>query len=149
MRVLALCLLALVISTHAEPIPSQCEEIGRRAAASVARLDTAFRLQGSRLKGEIEMSKTALLGCVAQNKQVETRASLLWFLTDIGFVVGGFLLLFHQRRMKKAILALNKMVTHEKPDHSKAYMPGQGYFRAVLCILCLGILGINFVALVL
>jgi len=149
MRFAAILLLLSALVVRAESAPPQCEELGRRAAVSIARLDTAFRLQGARLKGEIEMSKTALLGCVDQNKQVETRASLLWFLFDIGFLVGTPLLVLHHRRMRKAILVLNQSVVQIIPDHSKAYLPKQGYFRSLLALLVLGFLGLNLVALVL
>jgi hypothetical protein len=149
MRLIAVLILLCTFSVNAQSATPQCEEIGRRAAASVARLDTAFRLQGARLKGEIEMSKTALLGCVAQNKQVETRASLLWFLLDFGFLAGVPLLFLHQRRMRKAIRALNVTVAAQNPDHSKAYLPGQWYFRSLIGLLAVGFLGLNLVALVL
>jgi len=149
MRFAVILVLLGALLARGESAPPQCEELGRRAAVSIARLDTAFRLQGARLKGEIEMSKTALIGCVDANKQVETRASLLWFLLDFGFLIGTPLLVLHQRRMRKAILVLNQSVAEQRPEHSKSYIPKQGYFRGLLALLVIGIVGLNLVALVL
>ncbi len=133
--------------SRAEMPSAQCEELNKRATATMARMDSAIQLKTGFLLGEIQMSKESILRCIDLNKGVETRASLLWFLTELGMVLVAVLTWMHHRKMKRAILALNKTVSAGRPEHSATYMPSQWFMRSLVLSLIVGFVSTNLVAL--
>ena len=146
MKILILLLFLVGFGTAGNP-PTTCAEVSQKATATLEKMDQALKIKTGMLLGEMQMGKQALEGCVSHNRMVETRASLLWFLTDLVFILTLILVVLHHRRMKKAILGLNARVHQGRPDHSPVYLPSQWAFRFLMVTLGLGFTLSNVVAL--
>ncbi len=145
----------LLITFIAKPFASgkvndatvQCEELNKKTTETLTRMGDALKIKTGYLLGEMETSKQALDGCVNQNKAVETRASLFWFLTNGLLIVIGTLIFLHQRKMKRAVLTLNKAIKLHALSHDEKYLPSQWNYRILVAMVCISLLLTNFVGL--
>ena len=149
MKTLSLVILLFALTLHANPVPIQCEELAKRTDETFRKMDDALKLKAGLLLGEMEMAKGALEGCIQQNKQVSIHLALIWFLTDLGLLASVILILFHQRRMKRAIRILSEILHAKDPAHSYKYIPSQTLYRFALGILGFTLLIVNGIALLL
>lgn len=148
MKKLLLCVFVLAaLGYSAPPAAQQCEELKQKTAAKLHQIDQVMQLRTGQLLGEMKSAQGALEGCVTQNRLVETRASLLWFLTDGVFLLLGGLLWAHHRKMKKAVLGLSARLHKAQPEHPSNYMPSQWVFRVLLFTMVGGFTLTNLVAL--
>jgi hypothetical protein len=133
----------------AEQPPAPCEELAQKTEMTFRKMDEALKLKAGMLLGEMEAAKGALQGCIDRNEAVSTQVALVWILGDIGLLSVLPLLFLHQRRMQRAIRLLAGLYKAKEPSHAVRYEPSTNLFLWGMCLLLIGFLGLNFVALLL
>ena len=141
-----LCVFLIVKTMDAAPVVT-CEELSQETQRVFKRMDDAIKLKSGLLLGEMETAKGALDGCILENKAVNMRISLIWFLTDLGLLVSFTMLLLHQRRMKKGFAGLSLVLHSYNDKHPLSYSPSRALYRSALLSLGLTFLILNAVAL--
>lgn len=145
-----LCAVLLAFNASAAGIPPvSCEELAQKTEATFRKMDEALKLKAGMLLGEMEAAKGALQGCIDRNEAVSTQMALVWILGDIGLLSVLPLLYFHQRRMQRAIGILAGLYKSKEPAPPVRYEPSSTLYRWGMVLLLLGLLGLNFVALLL
>jgi len=136
-------------ASAAEQQPAPCEELAQKTEMTFRKMDEALKLKAGMLLGEMEAAKGALQGCIDRNEAVSMQMALVWILGDIGLLSVLPLLFFHQRRMQRAIRLLAGLYKAKEPSHAVRYEPSTSLFLWGMCLLLIGFLGLNFVALLL
>jgi hypothetical protein len=133
----------------AEKAPAPCEELAQKTETTFRKMDEALKLKAGMLLGEMEAAKGALQGCIDRNEAVTMQMAMVWILGDVGLLSVLPLLFFHQRRMQRAIRILAALYKAKEPAHAVRYEPSTNLFLWGMCLLLIGFLGLNFVALLL
>lgn len=149
MRILFVLPFLLLLPAMGNPPPVNCEEWAQKTEQTFRKMDEALRLKSGMLLGEMETAKGALEGCIEQNKAVSTRMAMVWFLADGGCLGTLGLMIFHQRRMKRALRLLPHLVNIKDQVQPVKYAPSQKLHWAALGVMGSTFILINLFALVL
>jgi hypothetical protein len=126
-----------------------CAELAQKTESTFRKMDQALKVKAGMLLGEMEAAKGALQGCLDRNEAVSAQMALVWLLGDVGLVAVLPLLFFHQRRMRRAVKLLAGLYQAKEPAHAVRYEPSSGLYLTGMALLVIGLLGLNFVALLL
>lgn len=147
MKTLLLAALLAVAPAATPPLPGPCDELARKTEVTFRKMDESLKLKAGMLLGEMEAAKGALQGCIDRNEAISTQIAFVWILGDLGLLTVVPLLYFHQRRMRRAITLLTGFYKSKEPSHLMRYVPSSALYYWGICLIGIGFLGLNFVAL--